>query len=102
MNRSQEILYALSIGLLSTDMISRFKVQSSEVNEPVGDNENAGCCQQRVVDDRKHVVVTIEGVVGEQLRVAYSTTISQAAAAASGSKRLIRMRAASTRRSRAT
>ena len=77
MSKSQEFLYTLSIGLLFTDMISRFKVQLSEVDEPVGDHENAGCCQQRVVDGRKHVAVTIEGLVGEQLSVAYSTTISQ-------------------------
>jgi hypothetical protein len=82
-------------------MISRVKVQFSEIDEPVSDNENAGCYQQRVVDDRKHVVVMIEGLVGEQLSFAYSTTIFQAAAAASGSERLIRMSAACTRRSRA-
>src|SRR5215210_6539308 len=42
------------------------KARFSLVREPVGDDENAGCCQQRIDDDGQPVVAAIEALVGEQ------------------------------------
>ena len=42
------------------------KARFSLIREPVGDDENAGCCQQRIDDDRQSVVAAIEALVGEQ------------------------------------
>jgi hypothetical protein len=42
------------------------KARFSLVREPVGDDKNAGCCQQRIDDDCQFVVPAIEALVGEQ------------------------------------
>src|SRR3954447_10439587 len=42
------------------------KARFSLIREPVGDDENAGCCQQRIDDVRQSVVATVEALVGEQ------------------------------------
>src|SRR3954462_11345074 len=42
------------------------KARFSLIREPVGDDENAGCCQQRIDDARQSVVAAIEAFVGEQ------------------------------------
>src|SRR3954451_24445892 len=43
-----------------------FKERFSIIREPVGDDENAGCCQQRIDGARQPVVAAIEALVGEQ------------------------------------
>ena len=42
------------------------KARFSLIREPVGDDENAGCCQQRIDDARQSVIAAIEALVGEQ------------------------------------
>src|SRR3954470_12659969 len=42
------------------------KARFSLIREPVGDDENAGCCQQRIDDAGQSVVAAIEAFVGEQ------------------------------------
>src|SRR3954470_16558068 len=43
-----------------------FKARFSLVREPVSDDENAGCRQQRIDDGCQFVVAAIEALVGEQ------------------------------------
>src|SRR4051812_50183221 len=45
---------------------TRFKARFSLIREPVGDDEDAGCCQQRIDDHGQSVVAAIEALVGEQ------------------------------------
>src|SRR3954454_20048798 len=42
------------------------KARFSLIREPVGDDEDTGCCQQRIDDARQSVVPTIEALVGEK------------------------------------
>src|SRR3954451_13310566 len=42
------------------------KKRFSEIGDPIGDDEDAGCCQQRIDDVRQSVVAAIEALVGEQ------------------------------------
>jgi hypothetical protein len=44
---------------------SDYKARFSQIREPVGDDEKAGCCQQRIDNDRQSVVPAIEALVGE-------------------------------------
>jgi hypothetical protein len=41
------------------------KARFSLIREPIGDDENAGCCEQRIDDVRQSVVAAIEALVGE-------------------------------------
>ncbi|MGH7054177.1 MAG: transposase, partial [Stellaceae bacterium] len=51
---------------LIAPLIPQAKARFSLIREPVGDEENAGCCQQRIDDDRQSVVPAIAALVGEQ------------------------------------
>src|SRR3954451_13884535 len=42
------------------------KARFSLIRDPVGDDEDAGCCQQGIDDVRQSVVAAIEALVGEQ------------------------------------
>src|SRR3954447_16217062 len=43
-----------------------FKARFSLIGEPVGNDENAGCCQQGIDDVRQSVVSAVEALIGEQ------------------------------------
>ena len=63
MGRTVETLKELRrVSLGSAKPKARFSI----IRELVGDDEDAGCCQQRIDDVRQPVVTAIEALVGEQ------------------------------------